>query len=125
MIPTLSKGLNGTFEAMSAVSELLNLEAASGGIIPKGASAIRVYMQARDSAIANDKGVWLGHSDTEVSAYHGDVGIPIEGTGANDKYASSAGWIRCDANGDCWLDVRASGTNTMDVIIDVHAVMLR
>jgi len=43
---------------------------------------------------------------------------------ANDQYSSTRSWVPCDAAGDIYFQVVASGASTLDVWIDVWGYML-
>ena len=43
---------------------------------------------------------------------------------ANDQYNSSRGWIPCDANGDIYYQVVASGAGTLDAWLEIWGYML-
>jgi len=103
---------------------VLNLEALSGGRIPKGVAEIYCSVRAMDSAVGANIGVWLGPDTTYCASGIGDIGIYLEGQG-NDVLGQAGGWVRCSPAGDAWIFLNASGANTLDCEIRVTGIRLR
>ncbi len=82
--------------------------------------AVYVNVSVRDSASATkDCMVILGPTNAA------NVGEAFRCSGlANDQYASIRSWVPCDANGDIYFQVVASGAGTLDAWIDVWGYML-
>jgi len=107
--------------ATSDTDDVVDVESQAEAMTPKGIKELYVTMKVRDSAIANDIGAWMGPDTTYCAQSIGDVGVFTEGLG-NDKYDSKSGWVRCNAEGDPWLFVNASGSGTLDLEIRVQGV---
>jgi hypothetical protein len=88
--------------------------------VPAGVKAISVVTAVRDSAsAAND--CWLCLSPVNTAA----VGPKVGCSGlANDKWAYSSFTVPCDANGDIYYQVAASGTGTLDAYLQIQGYFL-
>ena len=89
--------------------------------VPAGVKAVMVRMAARDSG--SSTGICqLGLSPNSttnsvaVQAY-------LQGV-ANDVYVSVNGIVPCDGNGDVYYQIAASGTGTLDAIIEIWGYWL-
>lgn len=90
---------------------LIDLSAVFG--VPAGVAAISVDVALRDSGSGGtDCRFWLGDDNTATS---GQAFVPMP---VNDRFNFYAGSIvACNANGDVYYQVDASGAGTMDVWI--------
>jgi len=88
--------------------------------VPAGVKSISVVTAVRDSAsAAND--CWLCLSPVNTAAHGPKVGC--SGL-ANDKWAYSSFTVPCDANGDIFYQVAASGVGTLDVYLQIQGYWL-
>lgn len=87
---------------------------------PSGARAVLVDVALRDIASAGgDYYIRLDSTDAN------GVGVLIPCGGlANDKIASHQAWVPCDANGDIYFQIVASGASTLDVWLEVRGWLL-
>jgi hypothetical protein len=110
--PLTSTSWDGdSFSTVSTATEL-NMVSVFG--CPSGIKAVKVRMYAKDSATHPQTGLYfaLGPSSTYwYCALVRPVGddVPIEQTT----------WINVDANGSLWYKVAASGTGTLDIVLQV------
>ena len=85
--------------------------------LPAGIKAVYARIQANDSASANTPGLYVLLSPNDTS---GHASLVVRPSGLpNDYVADQAGIVPCDANGDIYYQVSASGTGTMDVNIQI------
>ena len=104
-----SNKFNGVSGFSDTAATLLNAEADSNGKIPKGAKAISVQMYGRDSASASTQcNVTLGGTSATADVACNASGAP------NDANVQSTGWTSCDANGDYYYYINATGSGTWD-----------
>jgi hypothetical protein len=89
--------------------------------VPAGVKAVMVRMAARDSGSSTGY-CQLGLSPNSTA---GNVAVQayLQGV-ANDVYVSVNGVVPCDANGDVYYQVVASGTGTLDAIIEIWGYWL-
>lgn len=88
--------------------------------VPAGVKAVNVYWAWQDSGSANTN-CWLCLSPNSTAA----SGIFLGAYGqANDKRLFGSATIPCDANGDIYYQIRASGTETMDVYLEIWGYWL-
>lgn len=89
--------------------------------VPAGVKAVMVRMIARDSGSSAGY-CQLGLSPNSTA---GSVAVQayLQGV-ANDAYVSVNGVVPCDANGDVYYQVVASGTGTLDAIIEIWGYWL-
>lgn len=84
---------------------------------PAGIKAVEVLIYARDSGSATNSGVYFGLSPNDTGGQWAVVcaprGLP------NDYYAFQSGKCPCDANGDVYYQCMASGSGTLDVVIQI------
>lgn len=85
---------------------LIDLSAVFG--VPAGVRAVYVYMAVKDTASAStDTYIVLGPDNV---AYNGEY---FSSAGqANSSWSRQSQWVACDANGDIYYQVAASGSNT-------------
>ena len=84
--------------------------------VPAGAKAIFVRLAARDS------GSSAGYCQFSLSpnAIANSVAVQAYLQGIqNDVYVSVNGIVPCDANGDVYYQIVASGTGTLDAVIEI------
>lgn len=91
---------------------LIDLSAVFG--VPAGVKAILVTLSIRDSGAAtNDCYMILG--PTNVANFgHSVTCLPY-----NDRYSRWSAVVPCDANGDIYYQINASGPGTMDVYLQI------
>lgn len=89
---------------------------------PAGIKAILVRTYIRDSGSASSNDNWLLLSPNDT-AYQGMYAVFISGI-PNDTYSGSTGICSCDANGDIYYQISASGTDTMDITIEIWGYWL-
>ena len=102
-------GANGFSDHAIAVQ---NLEADSNGKIPKGIKAVYLTTLTRDSASSTTGTILTAGPDALLgyAVYQNSThGL------ANDTYGNSEGIVPCDANGDIYIYINASGSNTFDI----------
>jgi len=82
--------------------------------------AVLVEVGLRDSASAGgDYYLILSNNNTAGQ------GVYFRCSGlANDAYHNAQAWIPCDANGDIYFQIAASGASTMDVFLTVRGWLL-
>ena len=99
---------------------LIDLSAVFGA--PAGIKAIAVRLQARDSASSNTSNVMLvvSPNNTVLSFAVGAFprGLP------NDYGSTGSGICPCDANGDIYYQINASGAGTLDATIEIWGYWL-
>lgn len=91
---------------------LIDLSAVFG--VPAGVKAVSIRAAIRDEAAATgDYTLVLGPTNS------GGVGPSMNCIPVNDRYNRGAFTVPCDANGDIYYQIVASGTGTMDVILQI------
>ena len=89
--------------------------------VPAGVKAILVRLTARDSGSSS------GYCQFSLSPNNtaGSVAIQdyLEGV-ANSVYVSENGIVPCDANGDVYYQITASGTETLEAFIEIWGYWL-
>ena len=89
--------------------------------VPAGVKAVMVRMAARDSGSSAGY-CQLGLSPNSTA---GSVAVQAKLQGvANDVYVSVNGIVPCDGNGDVYYQIAASGTGTLDAIIEIWGYWL-
>jgi len=84
--------------------------------VPAGVKAILVRLTARDSgSSAGYCQLGLSPNDTAGSVA---VQAYLQGV-ANDVYVAANGVVPCDANGDIYYQITASGAGTLDAVIEI------
>ena len=90
--------------------------------VPAGVKAVLVQVQCRDSA---SSGTATNHFSISPSSSADVNAIVTRCNGMpNDYWASEAGICPCDANGDIYYQCAASGTNTLDVYLQIWGYWL-
>ena len=84
--------------------------------VPDGVKAILVRLTARDSGSSSGTCQFaLSPNNTQDSV---TIQAYLQGV-ANDVYVSENGIVPCDANGDVYYQITASGTGTLDAFIEI------
>ena len=89
--------------------------------VPAGVKAVLVRMAARDSSSYANSALYFLLSPTDAAggaAILRPVGI------VNDVYTEGMFIVPCDANGDVYYQIVASGTDTLDAILQVWGYFL-
>lgn len=103
-------------DARSTTSKtLIDLSAVFG--VPAGVKAVFARVWIRDSGSAGASNAWFLLSPNDT-AYQGSFAVFCQGL-ANDSYSGGSAICPCDANGDIYYQLAASGTGTMDVSIEI------
>jgi len=80
--------------------------------VPAGVKAILARISARDSASAGTQNLYFALAPNDATLSHA---LAVKPSGlTNDYVADAVGIVPCDANGDVYYQIKASGTNTMD-----------
>ena len=116
--PLKSTSWDGDARSTTAKT-LIDLSAVFG--VPAGVKAILVRLVARDSGSSSGF-CQLGLSPNNT-ANSVAMQAYLQGV-ANDVYVSENGIVPCDANGDVYYQVVASGTDTLDAIIEIWGYWL-
>ena len=117
--PLTSTDWEGNARSTTAKT-LIDLSAVFG--VPAGVKAIMVQLLSRDSASAVSTTVFFG-----VSPNNTDASCPVMSVSRglpNDTLVYASGICPCDANGDIYYQVVASGTDTTDCWIRIWGYWL-
>lgn len=90
--------------------------------VPAGVKAVLVQLIARDSGSAASTNIFFG-----ISPNNTDASCPVMAVGRglpNDTMVYATGVCPCDANGDIYYQIVASGTGTMDCWIRIWGYWL-
>ena len=91
---------------------LIDLSAVFG--VPDGVKAVMVTVAVRDSASqTSDTVLTLSPNNTA------GVGIRFSPQYVNDRYGRTSGIVPCNANGDIYYQIDASGAGTFDVVLQI------
>jgi len=105
-------------DPLAADDGILNLEALSSGVIPKGVKAVCMTSQVLNSSITSDQGIRWGKDST----YSGGVwNYPL----IDNVYSQGAGWTSCDNNGDIYQLVTEAGNTLSGLYQTITGVELR
>ena len=107
--PLTSTAWDGDARSTTAKTKI-DLSAVFGA--PAGVKAILARISARDSASAGTQSLYFALSPNDAALSHAMAVKPSGLT--NDYVADAVGIVPCDANGDVYYQIKASGTNTMD-----------
>lgn len=107
--------LTGYTATTGAADGIINLEAASRGMIGKGVKAVLVRAYGKDSAAGDGVGFDVQSASTV------EDGISID-TQVNNIRVQGQGWVKCDANGDIYFDHRGSGAAALTIDLKVIGV---
>ena len=88
---------------------------------PAGIKAVLVEIRAKDSA-SSSSNCYFALSPNDTADSWALVNKPYDQ--ANDTYRHVQGIVPCDANGDVYYQCLATGTNTLDVIINIWGYWL-
>ena len=88
--------------------------------VPAGVKAVLVKVALRDSASAS------GLYYIQFSGVSSGTGysLTVPAIPVNDRYGYGQGIVPCNANGDIYYQLTASGTNTMDVYLEIWGYWL-
>ena len=111
--PLTSTSWDGDARSTTART-LIDLSAVFGA--PAGIKAILVKVTIRDSGSAGGD---YSFNLTPASGA-GEIAFTSRCSGLpNDRYTTEAGIVPCDANGDVYYQIAASGASTMDVTLQI------
>ena len=108
-------------DAFSTTAKTL-IDLSSVFSVPAGVKAVLVQLIARDSGSAASTNIFFG-----ISPNNTDASNPVISVGRglpNDTLVYSTGVCPCDANGDIYYQVVASGSGTMDCWIRIWGYWL-
>lgn len=114
-VPLLSKLTSTSWDgdAYSTTSKtLIDLSAVFG--VPAGVKAVQIVVAIRDS----------GSNGTDCYILFGPNNTAAEGSSVdchtiNDRWSRECLIVPCDANGDIYYQISASGSSTMDVYVEI------
>ena len=105
---------------LAADDKILNLEALSSGKVPKGAKAIRMMSQIKNTDALSDQGIRWGADASNAQPL--DVfSTPY----VSNVYTQANGVVACDSNGDIYQEVTEAGASLNSLYQYVRAVHLR
>ena len=99
---------------------LIDLSAVFGA--PAGIKAIAVRITARDSGSASGSGLFFMLAPNNV-ANQSALTVRLDGV-PNDGLRDASGVCPCDANGDIYYQIQASGAGTLDAFIVIWGYWL-
>jgi len=110
----------------STASAVINMEAESNGMIPKGCKAVRVTSLTRDSGASGGacSAIYRPYTASMTGQLYNNIGSGALELGDSDIYYNS-GQVACDSNGDIHGALTATGSSTLSVWFKPHAVQLR
>ena len=88
--------------------------------VPAGVKAVLVKIAIRDSASASSACLFQLSGTSTGSNYS----LTTLASPVNDRYGYSQGIVPCDANGDIYYQITASGTGTMDIYLEIWGYWL-
>lgn len=95
-----------------AAKTLIDLSSVFG--VPPGVRAVMLAVDIRDSgSAANATYIIFAPNDTA------NIGIGGNPPAVNDRWGSFTAIVPCDANGDIYYEIEASGATTFDVVVRV------
>ena len=111
--PLTSTSWDGDARSTTAKTKI-DLSAVFG--VPAGVKAVLVRLTARDSGSSAGY-CQLGLSPNSTA---GSVAVQayLQGV-ANDVYVTANGIVPCDSGGDIYYQITASGTGTLDAVIEI------
>ena len=97
---------------------LIDLSAVFG--VPAGVKAVLVKVALRDSASAS------GLYYIQFSGVSSGTGysLTVPAIPVNDRYGYGQGIVPCNANGDIYYNIVASGSGTMDIYLEIWGYWL-
>ena len=84
--------------------------------VPAGVKAVEILLYIKDSG--SETGTCSVRVSPNDTAWEAPVSLVLDGV-PDDKGRAISGKCPCDANGDIYYQVQASGSGTMDVTIQV------
>ena len=115
--PLTSTAWDGGDSYSTTPKTKIDLSAVFGA--PAGVKAVLVMVSIRDSASSSND-TWFLLSPNDI-AYKG---LSLTGHAINDFWQRQAFVVPCDANGDVYYQINASGTNTMDCYLEIWGYWL-
>ena len=110
-VPLTSTSWDGDSYSTTAKT-LIDLSVVFG--VPAGVKAVLLFVWVRDSGSAtNDTYLILGPTNSNL------VGMAIDPHAVNDRIRRATIIVPCDANGDIYYQIGASGAGTFDVFMQV------
>ena len=97
---------------------LIDLSAVFG--VPAGVKAVLVKVALRDSASASGL-YYIQFSGVSSGT---NYSLTLESPPINDRFGYGQGIVPCDANGDIYYNVIASGSGTMDIYLEIRGYWL-
>jgi len=88
--------------------------------VPAGVKAVLVKVSLRDSGSAATSCLFQLSGVSSGTKYS----LTAQASPINDRYAYFNGIVPCDANGDIYYQIAASGTGTMDVFLEIWGYWL-
>ena len=88
--------------------------------VPAGVKAVMVKIALRDSGSAATSCIFQLSGVSSGTNYS----LTAQASPINDRYAYFNGIVPCDANGDIYYQIAASGTGTMDVFLEIWGYWL-
>ena len=115
--PLTSTSWDGDAYSSNATATLIDLSAAFG--VPAGIKAIAVRVAARDSAAFGTGGLYFNIGPRTDFAYALTC-YPLGG----DIWNTTCGVCPCNSDGDIYYRINASGTSTLDAILQITGYWL-
>jgi hypothetical protein len=112
-VPFTSTTFDGDAYGDVAASTEIDLSVIFGA--PDKLKAVELFMLANDSAAWGTGGLYFACGPSSSYWYHADV-RPCGG----DVSASAVAAVPCDANGNIWYRINASGVGTLDLTLRVN-----
>jgi hypothetical protein len=81
---------------------------------PAGIKAVYISLGVKDSA-SQTSDTWIGLDSTDTPG----VGLFFSPYYVNDRWARGSLLVPCDANGDIYYQIQASGAGTFDVVMRI------
>ena len=88
--------------------------------VPAGVKAVLVKVALRDSASASGL-YYIQFSGVSSGT---NYSIVVEAPPVNDRFGYGQGIVPCDANGDIYYNIVASGSGTMDIYLEIWGYWL-
>ena len=114
--PLTSTSWDGDARSTTAKTKI-DLSAVFGA--PAGVKAVLVIIWIRDSASSSND-TWFLLSPNDIAM----EGLSLTGHPTNDRWQRQAFVVPCDANGDVYYQLNASGAKTMDVYLEIWGYWL-
>lgn len=92
----------------------IDMSAVFTGYPTTAIKAVLVRIAARDSAALGTTGLYFGVGPSATYYYAAQANPP-----GGDVLSSNTAWVPCDANGDIYYKVNASGSGTCDCWLEV------